>query len=39
LMLMGAALLVPHGTDELLLTLVGVALVSIAHLINLRAAR
>ena len=39
LMLMGVALAVPHGTDELLLTLVGVTLVSIAHLINLRAAR
>lgn len=37
LVLMAAALLVPHGTDELVLTLVGVALVSIGHLLNLRA--
>lgn len=36
--LMGAALLIPHGTDELLLTMVGVGLVSVAHLLNLRAA-
>lgn len=39
LALMAAALLVPHGANEFLLTLVGVALVSAAHLINLRAAR
>lgn len=39
LMLMGVALAVPHGTDELMLTLVGVTLVSIGHLLNLRAAR
>jgi hypothetical protein len=37
--LMAAALLIPHGTNEFLLTLVGVALVSVAHLLNLRAAR
>lgn len=37
--LMAAALLIPHGTNEFLLTLVGVALVSAAHLLNLRAAR
>ncbi len=39
LVLMGAALVVPHGTDELMLTLMGVTLVSIGHLLNLRAAR
>lgn len=37
LLLMAAALVVPHGTDEFLLTLVGVALVSAGHLLNLRA--
>ena len=37
--LMGIALLVPHGTNEFLLTLVGVAIVSAAHWLNLRAAR
>jgi hypothetical protein len=36
--LMAAALLVPHGVDEFLLTLTGVALVSVGHLLNLRAA-
>lgn len=35
--LMTAALVVPHGTSEFLLTLVGVGLVSLAHLLNLRA--
>lgn len=39
LVLMAAALIVPHGTNEFLLTLVGVALVSAGHLLNLRAAR
>jgi hypothetical protein len=39
LVLMAAALMVPHGTQEFLLTLVGVALVAIGHLLNLRAAR
>jgi hypothetical protein len=38
MLLMGAALLVPHGTNEFLLTLVGVALVGFGHLLNLRAA-
>ncbi len=38
LALMGIALLVPHGTNEFLLTLVGVAIVSAAHWMNLRAA-
>jgi hypothetical protein len=37
--LMAAALVIPHGTDEFLLTLAGVALVSAGHLLNLRAAR
>jgi hypothetical protein len=37
LALMAIALLVPHGTNELLLTLAGVALVSLAHLLNIRA--
>lgn len=37
--LMGAALVVPHGTDEFLLTLVGVAIVAAAHWLNLRAVR
>jgi hypothetical protein len=36
---MAAALLVGHGTGELLLTLVGVLLVSAGHIANLRAAR
>ena len=35
--LMGVALAVPHGTDEFLLTLVGVVIVSAAHWLNLRA--
>lgn len=38
LVVMTAALLVPHGTSELVLTLVGVALVSAGHWLNLRAA-
>ena len=38
LALMAAALLVPHGANEFVLTLIGVALVSTGHLINLRAA-
>jgi hypothetical protein len=37
--LMAAALVIPHGTDEFLLTLAGVALVSTGHWMNLRAAR
>ncbi|MBA4045207.1 MAG: MerC domain-containing protein, partial [Erythrobacter sp.] len=37
--LMAAALVIPHGADEFLLTLAGVALVSVGHLLNLRAAR
>ncbi|MEM9500249.1 MAG: MerC domain-containing protein [Pseudomonadota bacterium] len=36
---MGGALAVPHGTEEIVLTLIGIALVSIGHLLNLRAAR
>lgn len=38
LALMGIALLVPHGTNEFLLTLAGVAIVAAAHWMNLRAA-
>jgi hypothetical protein len=33
------ALVVPHGMNEFVLTLVGVALVSLGHILNLRAAR
>lgn len=36
--LMAVALIVPHGTNEFLLTLAGVGLVSVGHLLNLRAA-
>lgn len=39
LVLMAAALVVRHGSDELLLTLAGVTLVSLGHVLNLRAAR
>ena len=39
LLLMATALVVPHGTNEFLLTLVGVALVSAGPVLNLRAAR
>ncbi|QDH33399.1 MerC domain-containing protein [Porphyrobacter sp. YT40] len=38
LALMAAALVVPHGTNEFALTLIGVVLVSIGHWLNLRAA-
>jgi len=34
---MAGALLVPHGNVEFVLTIVGVSLVSLAHLINMRA--
>lgn len=34
---MGGALAMPHGNGELTLTLIGVTLVSIGHLLNLRA--
>lgn len=37
--LMAWALLVPHGANEFLLTLLGVTIVSLAHFLNLRAAR
>lgn len=37
LVLMALALLVPHGTNEFLLTLAGVAIVSVAHWLNMRA--
>ena len=33
---MGGALAVPHGSQEFVLTLIGVGLVSLGHLINLR---
>ena len=36
---MGGALAVPHGAQEFVLTLIGVSLVTIGHLLNLRAAR
>lgn len=38
LALMAAALMVPHGANEFLMTLLGVGLVSFGHLLNLRAA-
>ncbi|QIQ87446.1 MerC domain-containing protein [Erythrobacter sp.] len=38
LVFMGVALAVAHGFDEMVLTLVGVVLVSAGHLMNLRAA-
>ncbi|NCP14305.1 MAG: MerC domain-containing protein [Sphingomonadales bacterium] len=38
LALMAAALVVPHGPNEFVLTLIGVVLVSAGHLLNLRAA-
>ncbi len=36
---MGGALAVPHGQEEFVLTLIGVGLVSLGHVLNLRAAR
>lgn len=39
LALMTWALLIPHGANELVLTFVGVILVSTGHLLNIRAAR
>lgn len=33
---MGAALAVPHGVKEAVLTIIGVALVSLGHVLNLR---
>ncbi len=36
---MGGALAVPHGYDEAVLTMIGVALVSLGHILNLRACR
>jgi hypothetical protein len=35
---MGGALAVPHGTEEAILTIIGVGLVSIGHVLNLRGA-
>ena len=39
LIIMGAALLVEHGSLEAVLTIIGVTLVSIGHLLNIRSAR
>lgn len=36
---MGGALAVPHGYEEAVLTIIGVALVSAGHILNLRACR
>ncbi len=36
---MGGALAAPHGTFEFVLTLIGVGLVSLGHLLNLKASR
>ena len=33
---MGGALAMPHGTGEVVLSVIGVALVSLGHLLNLR---
>ncbi len=38
LLFMGGALVIPHGTGEAVLTIIGVALVAWAHLLNLRPA-
>ena len=35
---MGGALAVPHGTEEAVLTIIGVGLVSVGHVLNLRGA-
>jgi len=37
LAVMGSALLVPHGVSESVLTVLGVSLVAIAHMLNIRA--
>ena len=34
---MGGALAAPHGMEEMILTVIGVALVSVGHVLNLRA--
>ena len=36
---MGGALAVPHGFEEAVLTIIGVGLVSVGHILNLRACR
>ena len=36
---MGGALAMPHGYEEAVLTIIGVALVSVGHILNLRACR
>jgi mannitol/fructose-specific phosphotransferase system IIA component len=33
---MGGALAVPHGVEEAVLTIIGVSLVTIGHILNLR---
>ena len=33
---MGGALAAPHGMEEAVLTIIGVALVSLGHILNLR---
>lgn len=37
--IMGGALALPHGSDELLATMIGVAIVALGHDLNQRAAR
>ncbi|MEL7199352.1 MAG: MerC domain-containing protein [Pseudomonadota bacterium] len=39
LAMMGAGLLVPHGNVELVLTIIGVALVAYGHVLNLRSTK
>lgn len=36
---MGGALAVPHGTEEAVLTIIGVSLVALGHLLNVRGLR
>lgn len=36
---MGGALAVPHGSDEAILTIIGVSLVTLGHVLNLNAAK
>ena len=36
---MGGALAVPHGYEEAVLTIIGVALVSLGHILNMRHTR
>lgn len=39
LAVMGSALIVPHGAGEAILTVIGVALVGVAHVMNIRGQR